>query len=158
MEADQLRVSLASALSQESSLNLRRLGHAVAGHACWGTIVVALEDLCKDDRDFLLLFDTLAHLGDARALLLFLSAVRSRPLVLEAMLECAERLPRVVQCALVTCSECEPLLSHLSRGACAAALELAADPKKRRKSQLVHESHIGALRSMRWGSVQEVSP
>jgi hypothetical protein len=120
-------------------------------------LVIALEQLCKDDRDFLSLFDTLTTLGDSRALMLFLSAARARPVVLEAMLVRAEGLPRVVQCALVTCPESEPWLDLLSPAACAAAQELVADPAKRRASQLVHESHMGALRSMRWGSVPEVS-
>jgi len=158
METNALRASLSLALRQCNNSSLCKLGDAISSEACWGTLVEALEQLCTADADYLALFDILVRLEDARALILFTSAVRAREEVLRHMLERAGDLPRSVQCALVTMPECEALLVALAPSACAAAVELASDAEKRRGSQPVYASHMGALRSMRWGRATEVTP
>jgi len=158
METNDLRTSLSLRLRQCESPSLVKVGDAVSSEACWGTLVEALELLCTVDADYLALFDILVKIDDARALILFMSAVRARKGVLRYMLERAGELPRSVQCALVTMPECEPLLAALAPSTCAAAMELASDAEKRRGSQPVYASHMGALRSMRWGRITETMP
>ncbi len=155
MDADALRANLAACLKASDRGNLNKLGEVVAAEACWGAMVEAFEQLCRDDADYFALLDRLIELGDARALLLFMSAARSRQCVLCRLLERADELPRTAQCALVSLPECEGLLTELAPGACAAARELAMDDEKRGASQPVYASHIGALRSMRWGRAAE---
>ncbi len=158
METNSLRTALSLALRRCESPGLVKLGDAMSSDACWGTLVEALERLCTSDADYLALFDILVNLEDARPLILFMSAVRTREEVLRHMLKRAGELPRSVQCALVTMPECEALLAELAPRTCAAAMELASDAEKRRVSQPVYASHMGALRSMRWGRIAETMP
>ena len=96
MDLDTLRNSLSAALHRCESPNLVRLGDAVATEACWGTLVEALERFCAEDSDYLALLDILVGLEDARALILFTSAVRAREAVLRGETTIEEAL-RVIR-------------------------------------------------------------
>jgi len=155
MDADALRMGFAGRLKESPCSSLTKLGDVVSSEACWGALVESLENLCREDGDYLVLLDMLVELSETRALLLFVSAVRTRPAVLEVLVTRAPELPRAVQCALVTLRECEALLERLPVAACAAAHELVQDPKARAKSEAVYASYIGSLRSMKWGRPME---
>jgi len=155
MDTDTLRMGFAARLKATPCSSLAILGDVVSSEACWGALVESLEHWCCEDADYLVLLDMLVELRETRALMLFVSAVRTRPTVLEVLVTRAPELPRAVQCALVTLRECEALLDRLPVEACAAAHELVQDPKARAKSEAVYASYIGSLRSMKWGRPAE---
>jgi hypothetical protein len=94
----------------------------------------------------------LRECDDARAWLVFLGEARSRPVVLEALMQSAPGLPRTVQCALVSLPEAEALLGKLPPAACAAAHAIASSTHERTSARAVYEAHIGSLQAMRWGA------
>jgi len=151
MEEDTLRSMLSLHLKAQQSPRLVQLGEAVSTEACWGALVQSLEHLCADDADYISLLHILIEIGDARALLLFFSAVRQRRGVLAEIVIRAADLPRTVQCALVTMREVESMLEKLPVGICAAARELVDKPSARASSEQVYAAHMGHLRSMTWG-------
>lgn len=118
------------------------------GGGCWGAIVGDVERICTETDDYIALFDILVQVQDIRALFLFLHAARKRPVVFEYVAANADKLPRTVQCALVSLPEFDevphPPVDKLS----AAAREVLLDPHVRREARVSWEAHAGQLQSM----------
>jgi hypothetical protein len=118
--------------------------------ACWGDLVAYVRDHFQRDDDSIALWQVLTAVGDRRPQLLFLDLHRARPTVLRSILADAAHVPSLVQCALVSMPEAEPLLANLPEGIAPAAREIAAGtPQIRVRERAVYEAHMGSLRVQR---------
>ena len=99
--------------------------------ACWGDLVAYVRDHFQHDDDSIALWHVLTAVGDRRPQLLFLDLHRTRPIVLRSILADATRVPPIVQCALVSMPEAEPLLANLPEG---IARPRARSPRARPRS------------------------
>jgi hypothetical protein len=124
------------------------LAHSIEDGHCWGTIVGDLERICTETDDYIALFDILAELKDVRALFLFLRAARKRPVVFEHVAANVDRLPRTVQCAVVSLPEFDEIPGTPVDKLCPAAREVLLDTVSRREARLSWEAHAGQLNSM----------
>jgi len=115
MTADeQLRLNLATRLRSSGVASLRELAATISNPSalpCWGGIATVAGRLVTSEADRVELTKALLDLGDARCLLLQLAIQRGHELVLRALLDDINRVPSVVQCALATLPEVEPLLT-----------------------------------------------
>ena len=118
--------------------------------SCWGDLVAYVRDHFQRDDDSVALWHVLTAVGDRRPQLLFLDLHRARPTVLRSILADATHVPPLVQCALVSMPEAEPLLANLPEGIAPAAREIAAGtPQIRMRERAVYEAHMGSLRVQR---------
>jgi hypothetical protein len=75
---------------------------------------------------------------------------RARPTILRALLADATHIPPIVQCALVSMPEVEPLIETPPAGLAPAAREIATSaPAVRVEERAVYESQMSSLRTQR---------
>jgi hypothetical protein len=151
MDGETLRTRLSAELKSLKQEALVELGSSIAQGGCWGTLVGDLERICTENDDYLALFDILVQLKEARALLLFVMAVRKKPAIFEHVARRADELPRTVQCALVSLPDFDEISRTPRETLCAAAREVLLDPIARTEARIEYEAHTGHLRSMDWG-------
>jgi hypothetical protein len=151
----ELRRRIHDALAPATAPALRRFASAIIARngermACWGDLADVATDTLARDEDSIDLWRALVAVGDLRPMLIFIDFHRGRPHILEALLADAGALPFLIQCALVSLPEAEPLVPTSPAGLCAAARELAAAPPERReRDRAVYQSHMSALRGQR---------
>ncbi len=152
---DPARTTFHDALAKSDNAATRALADVVVGQTngqltCWGDLVDYVRAHFENDADSLALWQVLTAVGDRRPELLFLDIHRTRPTVLRALLADAQHVAPLVQCALVSMPEAEPLLASAKEGLGPAARELvAAAPTVRAQERVVYETHMTALRSQR---------
>lgn len=152
---DHLRTVFRDALARSDNEATRALAEVVVGEvngqlACWGDLVDYARAHFERDEDSLALWRVLTAVGDRRPQLLFLDVHRARPTVLRALLADATHIAPIVQCALVSMPEVEPLLSTRPAGLAPAAMEIAMSaPAIRADERAVYESQMSSLRTQR---------
>jgi hypothetical protein len=124
------------------------LAESIQEGGCWGSIVGDVERICTDNDDYIALYDILVQVKDIRALFLFLHAARKRPVVFEHVVANADKLPRTVQCALVSLPEFDEIANAPTDKLSASAREVLRDPDSRREARINWEAHAGQLQSM----------
>lgn len=152
---DPARTTFHDALAKSDNAATRALADVVVGQTngqltCWGDLADYVRAHFQSDADSLALWQVLTAVGDRRPELLFLDIHRARPTVLRALLSNAQQLAPLVQCALVSMPEAEPLLPTATETLGPAARELvAAAPTIRAQERVTYETHMTTLRSQR---------
>ncbi len=152
---DQVRTTFHDALARSENAATRALADVVVGQvngqlACWGDLVDYVHGHFERDEDSLALWRVLTDVGDRRPQLLFLDVHRARPTILRALLADATRIPPIVQCALVSMPEVEPLIETPPAGLAPAAREIATSaPAVRVEERAVYEPQMSSLRTQR---------
>jgi len=117
---------------------------------CWGSLIDEFDRRFDGDEDRVVVWEEVLGLGDSRALIAILLVSRSRPAFLKRVLERAEKLPSLVQRALVSLPEAAPHIAGvLPRLHPAAAQLWEAGPEALEREREVVESMVGALRAQR---------
>lgn len=151
MEEQLLRERLSHELKALEQETLHELGSTIEQGGCWGTLVDDVERICTEDADYVALLDILIQLKEARALLLFVMAVRHKPAVFALVARRADELPRTVQCALVSLPEVDQVKDAPTEKLCAAAREILASARAREEARVEYEAHTRHLRSFSAG-------
>ena len=148
MEEAALRRHVVDELRKAEREAFLELANSMEDGHCWGSIVGDLERICTETDDYLALFDILIEVKDIRALFLFLLAARKRPAVFEHVAAHADKLPRSVQCAVVSLPEFDEVAHVSADKLCPAAREVLLDPHARREARISWEAHAAQLQSM----------
>jgi hypothetical protein len=152
---DQVRTMFHDALARSDNEATRALAEVVTGQvngqlACWGDLVDYVRAHFEKDEDSLALWRVLNAVGDRRPQLLFLDVHRARPTILRALLADATHIAPIVQCALVSMPEAEPLIATPPAGLAPAAREIATSaPAIRLEERAVYETQMSSLRTQR---------
>ncbi len=118
---------------------------------CWGAIAERFDQDFKKTADRNALWNVLIEEGDRRPLLLYLHLNRGRPEVMAKVLADADKLPRVLQRALVSFDEVAHLLpDHLDKLDPAARQLLEAGPEALGRESEQVEARIAQLTAFRY--------
>ena len=118
---------------------------------CWGGIARRFQEAFQTDAERIALLDVLVEVGDRRPLLLFVDASRSRPAVLQAIVERAPRMDVGVQRAIVACEEAAEVVPAAIDQLAPSARQLwqAGEDARRREWEGVR-ARVGKLRAREW--------
>lgn len=158
-----LRQRIREALLRRPSPALLAFGEAIAARngdrmACWGNLADHILERFERDEDRLALWRALVEVRDLRPLLLFLDLNRDRPGVLRAILQEPEALPAVIQCALVSMPETQPLLEP-QPALHPAALEIVSGGETvRQRERALYEAHMASLKAQRAATFSSDAP